>query len=148
MIPGGESTVMTLGIEREGAGRAARALARRRTRCSARCAGLIMLDSRPPRDSRHHARSATRSGASSTPSKADCRSRGSTAARCSRLHPRPVGRASTVPASRFSASVDGHPVAARAGEHLAIAFHPELGQDTRLHELFAAAASGRGQADS
>jgi len=46
------------------------------------------------------------------------------------------------------AELDGHPVAAREGNIWAVAFHPELGQDTRLHELFAAAASGRGQADS
>ena len=34
------------------------------------------------------------------------------------------------------ASVDGHPVAAREGGLTVIAFHPELGADTRLHEQF------------
>jgi len=34
------------------------------------------------------------------------------------------------------ATVDGHAVAAREGTLLAVAFHPELGADTRLHELF------------
>ena len=34
------------------------------------------------------------------------------------------------------ASVDGHPVAARQGNLLAISFHPEIAGETRLHELF------------
>ena len=35
------------------------------------------------------------------------------------------------------AEVDGHIVAARQGKQLVTAFHPELGTDTRVHELFA-----------
>jgi 5'-phosphate synthase pdxT subunit len=34
------------------------------------------------------------------------------------------------------AAVDGHPVLARQGRFLVAAFHPELTDDTRLHELF------------
>ena len=34
------------------------------------------------------------------------------------------------------AEVDGHPVLAREGRFLVAAFHPELTDDTRLHELF------------
>jgi 5'-phosphate synthase pdxT subunit len=34
------------------------------------------------------------------------------------------------------AEVDGHPVLARQGRFLVAAFHPELTDDTRLHELF------------
>ncbi len=34
------------------------------------------------------------------------------------------------------AEVDGHPVLARAGRLLVAAFHPELTEDTRLHERF------------
>jgi pyridoxal 5'-phosphate synthase pdxT subunit len=34
------------------------------------------------------------------------------------------------------AGVDGHPVLARQGRFLVAAFHPELTDDTRLHELF------------
>jgi 5'-phosphate synthase pdxT subunit len=34
------------------------------------------------------------------------------------------------------AEVDGHPVAARQGSLLAISFHPELGDDARLHAAF------------
>jgi 5'-phosphate synthase pdxT subunit len=36
------------------------------------------------------------------------------------------------------ASYDGHPVAVRDGSVLACAFHPELGDDSRLHALFMA----------
>src|SRR5665213_1329440 len=34
------------------------------------------------------------------------------------------------------AEVDGHPVLAREGRILVAAFHPELTDDTRIHELF------------
>ena len=34
------------------------------------------------------------------------------------------------------AEVDGHPVLAREGRLLVAAFHPELTDDTRIHELF------------
>jgi pyridoxal 5'-phosphate synthase pdxT subunit len=34
------------------------------------------------------------------------------------------------------AEVDGHPVLAREGRILVAAFHPELTEDTRVHELF------------
>lgn len=38
--------------------------------------------------------------------------------------------------ARALAEVDGHIVAARQGRQLAVAFHPELDNDTRLHEYF------------
>jgi 5'-phosphate synthase pdxT subunit len=41
------------------------------------------------------------------------------------------------------ASVDGHPVAVREGQCLAVAFHPELSGDPRLHELFLAGVRER-----
>jgi 5'-phosphate synthase pdxT subunit len=34
------------------------------------------------------------------------------------------------------AAVDGHPVAARQGNLLVLAFHPEIAGERRLHELF------------
>jgi 5'-phosphate synthase pdxT subunit len=34
------------------------------------------------------------------------------------------------------AEFDGHPVLARQGRFLVASFHPELTDDTRLHELF------------
>ncbi|MGI8595258.1 MAG: pyridoxal 5'-phosphate synthase glutaminase subunit PdxT, partial [Solirubrobacteraceae bacterium] len=44
IIPGGESTVMTLGIEREGLAEPIRALAAAGTPVFGTCAGMIMLD--------------------------------------------------------------------------------------------------------
>ena len=40
------------------------------------------------------------------------------------------------PGVEVLAAVDGHPVAAREGTLLAISFHPELGDDDRLHRAF------------
>ena len=40
------------------------------------------------------------------------------------------------PAVEVLAEVDGHPVLAREGRFLVAAFHPELTDDTRIHELF------------
>ena len=40
-------------------------------------------------------------------------------------------------------TVDGHIVAARQGNQIATAFHPELDDDTRLHELFLGMVVGR-----
>jgi 5'-phosphate synthase pdxT subunit len=40
------------------------------------------------------------------------------------------------PEVEILAEVDGHPVLAREGRLLVAAFHPELTDDTRIHELF------------
>jgi pyridoxal 5'-phosphate synthase pdxT subunit len=40
------------------------------------------------------------------------------------------------PGVEILADVDGHPVLARDGRLLVAAFHPELTDDTRIHELF------------
>jgi 5'-phosphate synthase pdxT subunit len=40
------------------------------------------------------------------------------------------------PAVEILAEVDGHPVLARDGRIFVAAFHPELTDDTRIHELF------------
>ncbi|HJK08055.1 MAG TPA: hypothetical protein O0X54_00755 [Methanocorpusculum sp.] len=40
------------------------------------------------------------------------------------------------------AEVDGRIVAVREGNQLALAFHPELDPDTRIHEYFLAMAAG------
>ncbi|HUY70926.1 MAG TPA: pyridoxal 5'-phosphate synthase glutaminase subunit PdxT [Gaiellaceae bacterium] len=40
------------------------------------------------------------------------------------------------PGIEVLAELDGHPVLARDGRYLVASFHPELTDDTRLHELF------------
>ena len=46
------------------------------------------------------------------------------------------------PGVEILAEVDGHPVLAREGRFLVAAFHPELTDDTRLHELFLEEVAG------
>lgn len=46
------------------------------------------------------------------------------------------------PGVEVLASYESHPVAIRDGGVLACAFHPELGDDSRLHALFMAMATG------
>ncbi len=47
------------------------------------------------------------------------------------------------PAVQTLAVVDGKTVAVRFGNQMALAFHPELGGDTRIHRLFLDAVFGR-----
>ena len=60
-----------------------------------------------------------------------------------RVHPRAVAGRVRRRASRSSAAVDGHPVAARQDNMLVISFHPEIAGETRVHELVPARASAR-----
>lgn len=46
------------------------------------------------------------------------------------------------PAVEVLAELDGHPVAVRQGHLMAVAFHPELTDDHRVHELFLEMARG------
>ena len=47
--------------------------------------------------------------------------------------------ADTGPDVEVLAAVEGHPVAVRQGNVIAVSFHPELTGETRLHELLLAA---------
>ena len=51
------------------------------------------------------------------------------------LHPRAVGRGARARDVEVLAEVDGHPVAVRQDNILAVAFHPELTDDARVHAL-------------
>ena len=136
IIPGGESTVMTLGIEREGLAEPLRELAAAGTPILGTCAGMIMLD-------RDHlgvldvlARAATRSAASCTRSRPTSRfDRRRRRPGPRGLHPRAVDRRARRPASRCSPRSTAIPVAVRQGNVLALSFHPELSGETRLHQL-------------
>jgi 5'-phosphate synthase pdxT subunit len=48
------------------------------------------------------------------------------------------------PGVEVLAEVDGHPVLAREGRFLVAAFHPELTDDLRLHEMFLESVKERG----
>jgi 5'-phosphate synthase pdxT subunit len=135
VIPGGESTTMTLGIEREGLAEPLRELVQDRgVPVLGSCAGLIMLD-------RDHLglmdMRAERNafGRQLHSFEADVALRGLD---------RPVRgvfiRAPWIaehgPEVQVLAEVDGRAVAARQGQMLAVAFHAELTDDDRLHRLF------------
>jgi pyridoxal 5'-phosphate synthase pdxT subunit len=144
VLPGGESTTMTLGIEREGLAEPLRAFAKP---IFGTCAGLIMLD-------RAHLGLmdivATRNafGRQVHSFEEDLEFPGIEGGPVRAVFIRAPWIAEHGPEVEVLAAVDGHPVAARQGPMLVISFHPELGDDTRLHaaflELVRAARNGRG----
>lgn len=135
VIPGGESTTMTLGIEREGLAQPLRELAERGTPLFGTCAGLIMLD----RD--HLGLMDLRArrnafGRQVRSFEADLEVAGVDGPPVRAVFIRAPWVAEHGEGVEVLAAVDGHPVAVREGDRLAIAFHPELSGETRLHEHF------------
>ncbi len=143
VLPGGESTTMTLGIERDGLAAPLQALAAGGTPILGTCAGLIMLD-RDHLDLMDIATERNAFGRQVRSFETDLAVAG---------FERPLRavfiRAPWVsahgPAVEPLAHVDGHVIAARQGNLLAVAFHPELAGETALHEwlLDAAATAAR-----
>ena len=140
IIPGGESTVMTLGIEREGLGEPLRELARSGTPVLGTCAGMIMLDRAHlgvlDIEARRNA-----FGRQLHSFEADLDVTGVTGGPVHAVFIRAPWAAETGPEVEVLAAVEGHPVAVRQGNVLAVSFHPELTGETRLHELLLAAVS-------
>jgi len=135
VVPGGESTTMTLGIEREGLAGPLRALARAGTPILGSCAGLIMLDSEHLglMDMRAERNAFGRQIRSF---EADVAFRGIDGPPIRGIFIRAPWIAEHGPGVEILGEVEGHPVAARQGEMLAVAFHSELSDDERLHRLF------------
>jgi 5'-phosphate synthase pdxT subunit len=135
VIPGGESTTMTLGIEREGLAEPLRELAARGTPILGSCAGLIMLD-------REHLglmdMSAERNafGRQLQSFETDLELAGLAGEPLRAVFIRAPWIAEHGPDVEILAEVDGHPVAARQGSMLAVAFHAELTEDDRVHRMF------------
>jgi 5'-phosphate synthase pdxT subunit len=131
VMPGGESTTMTLGIEREGLAEPLRALATSGTPVLATCAGLIMLD-------RDHLgvldvkaeRNAFGRQVNSFESDIQLAGFGE-ALRA--VFIRAPWVEETGEGVEVLAEIDGHPVAVRQGDVMAVAFHPELTDDPRVH---------------
>jgi 5'-phosphate synthase pdxT subunit len=144
ILPGGESTVMTLGIEREGLAEPLRALAVAGTPILGTCAGMIMLD-------REHLgvldilaeRNAF--GRQLRSFEADLEIEGVLGGPVHAVFIRAPWVSETGPGVRVLADVDGHPVAVRQGNVVAISFHPELSGERRLHELLLRLAAGDAQ---
>jgi 5'-phosphate synthase pdxT subunit len=135
VIPGGESTTMTLGIERERLAGPLRALAASGTPIFGTCAGLIMLD-------REHLglmdlraeRNAFGRQVKSFEVDVEVAEIDGPPVRA--IFIRAPWVAEHGDGVEVLAAVDGHPVAVREGDRLAIAFHPELSGETRLHARF------------
>jgi 5'-phosphate synthase pdxT subunit len=135
VMPGGESTTMTLGIEREGLAEPLRVLVRSGTPVLGTCAGMIMLD-------RAHlglmdtlcARNAF--GRQVRSFEADLEIPGIDGPPLRAVFIRAPWLTEYGDAVEVLAEVDGHPVAAREANMLVISFHPEIAGEDRVHELF------------
>jgi pyridoxal 5'-phosphate synthase pdxT subunit len=135
VIPGGESTTMMLGIERERLAEPLRELAARGTPLFGTCAGLIVLD----RD--HLGLMDLRAqrnafGRQVRSFEADLAVAGIDGPPVRAVFIRAPWVAEHGDGVEVLAEIDGRPVAVREGNRLAISFHPELSGETRLHARF------------
>jgi 5'-phosphate synthase pdxT subunit len=135
VIPGGESGVMMLGIERDGLAEPLREFAAAGRPVLGTCAGLIVLD---------------RKHLDILPIVAERNAFGrqvcsfETDLAIPQLGPAPVHAvfirapwvAEHAAGVTVLAEVDGHPVAVEQGPVLAISFHPELAAEPRVHQRF------------
>jgi 5'-phosphate synthase pdxT subunit len=135
VIPGGESTTMTLGIAREGLAEPLRELAGRGTPVLGSCAGLIMLD-RAHLGLMDIRAERNAFGRQVRSFEADVDVRGIERGPIRGIFIRAPWIAEHGPDVEIVGVLDGHPVAARQGNILAVSFHAELGADDRLHRLF------------
>lgn len=144
IIPGGESTVMTLGVERESLAEPLRELVATGTPVLGTCAGMIMLD----RDHLGVLDISTRRNAFGRQLRsfeADLDIEGVSGGPVHAVFIRAPWVTDHGPAVDILASVDGHPVAIRQGNVLALSFHPELTPERRLHELLLGMSDGGAQ---
>ncbi len=129
VIPGGESTTITLGVEREGLAEPLREFVRSGRPVLGTCAGMIVLD-------RDHLevldvsvkRNAFGRQLASFEAMLDWDDGPLDAVFIRAPWVEEVGAGVEV-----LAEVDGHPVAVRQGNILAVSFHPELTDERRLH---------------
>jgi 5'-phosphate synthase pdxT subunit len=130
IIPGGESTTMTIGIEREGLAEPLRELARTGRPVLGTCAGMIMLD-RGHLDLLDVTARRNAFGRQLHSFEADLELDGLGPVRAVFIRaPWVEEHGGDV---EVLAEVDGHPVAVRQGNIVAVAFHPELTDDRSLH---------------
>jgi pyridoxal 5'-phosphate synthase pdxT subunit len=147
VIPGGESTTMSLGIEREGLAEPLRELVRAGTPVLGTCAGMIMLD-------REHLglmdatceRNAF--GRQIRSFEADLDIPGVEGEPVRAVFIRAPWMAEYGEGVEVLAAVDGHPVAARQDNMLVISFHPEIAGEDRVHRLFLRDVEARGAAEA
>ena len=145
IIPGGESTVMTLGIEREGLAGPLLDLIQSGTPVLGTCAGMIMLD-------RDHlgvldiVAERNAFGRQLRSFEADLEVEGVAGPPVHAVFIRAPWVTRAGADVEVLAALDGHPVAVRQGNVVAVAFHPELAGETRLHELILGRGGRNGRA--
>ena len=140
IMPGGESTTMTLGIEREGLAEPLQDFVRSGRPTLGTCAGLIMLD----RDhlglldvrARRNAFGRQRQSF-----EADLEVKGLGGGPLRAVFIRAPWIEETGEGVEVLAEIDGHPVAVRQDNVLAVAFHPEIAGESRIHEMLVALAA-------
>jgi 5'-phosphate synthase pdxT subunit len=135
VIPGGESTTMTLGIEREGLADPLRELVGAGTPVLGTCAGMIMLD-RAHLGVMDTVCERNAFGRQIRSFEADLEIPGIDGPPVRAVFIRAPWIAQHGDGVEILAEVDGHPVAARQDELLVISFHPEIAGEDRVHELF------------
>jgi 5'-phosphate synthase pdxT subunit len=141
VIPGGESTTITMGIESAGLGEPIRSLRDSGATIFGTCAGMIVCD-------RDHlglidaAAARNAFGRQRQSFEADIEIDGIGDEPLRAIFIRAPWVESHGAGVEVLASYEGHPVAIREGGVLACAFHPELTDDPRLHALFMAMTTG------
>lgn len=137
VIPGGESTTITMGMEREGLDAAIRSFDEAGAPILGSCAGMIVCD-------RDHLGLAdyvclrNAFGRQLASFEEDLRIEGLGEEPLRAVFIRAPWVEERGPEVEVLAEVDGHPVAVRDGNVLAVAFHAELTDDSRLHAAFMA----------
>jgi pyridoxal 5'-phosphate synthase pdxT subunit len=142
IIPGGESSVMTLGIEREQLAEPLRELIGSGLPVLGTCAGMIMLDN----DHLGLLDISTKRNAFGRQLRsfeAELEIDGVDGGPLHAVFIRAPWVSEHGDGVQVLARVQDHPVAVRQGAVIAVAFHPELTGDSRLHELLLALVNGR-----
>lgn len=134
VLPGGESTVMMLGIEREGLAEPLREFATAGRPILGTCAGMIILD-RPHLGILDVVARRNAFGRQLHSFEADLAIAGVDGEPVHAVFIRAPWIAELGDGVEVLAAVDGHPVAIRQGKILALSFHPELTGEDRLHRL-------------
>jgi pyridoxal 5'-phosphate synthase pdxT subunit len=133
VIPGGESTTMTLGIEREGLAEPLRDLVRSGVPTLGTCAGLIMLD-RDHLDLLDVRAQRNAFGRQVKSFEAEVELDGIEGGPLCAVFIRAPWVSEHGDEVEVLGEIDGHPIAVRQANILAVAFHPELTADGRIHE--------------
>jgi pyridoxal 5'-phosphate synthase pdxT subunit len=134
VIPGGESTTMTLGVRREGLAEPLAELVGEGLPVLGSCAGLIMLD-RAHLGLMDIVAQRNAFGRQVRSFETDVDVAGLPGGPLRAIFIRAPWIAEHGPGVVVLAEVDGHPIAAREGRLLAVAFHSELSEDDRVHAL-------------